>query len=390
MLAEIIVYTFSGVFVGIAASFVPGLFYSELGLLFFGFLSGIQAAIFIASSAVAFSIFEFVTTNIFEIGDDITSLSIGNKFEMENLSRIARTVSLGAIISLFLSIPLVFVFQDLFSIVQTTVKSSLLVILVAIILYTIVSETTFPRKIFAVLIFSMTGIFGITIQKSGFLPSNLLLMPVFIGMFGFSSIIARKHTPKNVVLPISLKEKIRVSLIAFGTSLFAIFIPSMKRSQTSAITLGLGKFDQSETVLFALSIISISFLIVSLIALSSNSVRSTLAYDISEISEGLSFNQVLILLGSFILATICSIAILLNFVKILDKIVPHINEKYLKTFGFLCGCLLIIYFTNWKGALLAVTATSIGTLAIKLKIRSAHLMGVLLVPTLLRLAGIQI
>jgi TctA family transporter len=185
---------------------------------------------------------------------------------------------------------------------------------------------------------------------------------------------------------VSLKEKIKISLISFGTTLFAIFIPSMKRSQTSAITLGLGKIDQNETVLLALSIISTSFLIISIIALSSNSIRSILAYDISEITE-MNFNQVLIILGSFILAAVFSIFLLLNLTKFLDKIVFKVNKKYLKIFGFVCGSILILYFTSWKGALLAVVATSIGILSIKLRVRSAHLMGILLVPTLLRLVG---
>ena len=382
---EFFIYIFLGVIVGIAASFVPGLYYSEISLIFFGFLTGINAAIFIACSAIAFSLFEFVTTNIFEIGDDITSFALETKFQIENLSRIAKTVSLGTLISIFLSIPLIFIFQNLFSQINSTIKSSLLVILSAIILYTILSERTFAKKIFASFIFIITGIFGIIVQESGFLPSNLLLMPIFIGFFGFSS-FARKHFEKRIIFPVSLKDKIKISLISFGTTLFAIFIPSMKRSQTSAIALALGKIDQNETVLLALSIISTSFLIVSLVALSSNSIRSILAYDISEIAE-LNFNQVLLILGSFIIAAVVSIVFLLNSVKFLDRIVLKINKKYLKVFGLICGSVLILYFTSWKGALLAIVATAIGTLSIKLKIRSAHLMGVLLVPTLFRLAG---
>ena len=382
---DFFIYIISGVFIGIAASFVPGLFYSEISLLFFGFLSGTNAAIFISSSAIAFSLFEFITTNIFEIGDDITSLVLDTKIHIENLSRIAKTVSLGTIASLFFSIPLIFIFQNLFNQIHSTIQSSLLVILTAIILYTILSERTFVRKLFATFIFILTGIFGIIVQNSGFLPSNLLLMPIFIGLFGFSS-FARKHFEKTVVFPVSMTEKIKISLLSFGATLFAILVPSMKRSHTSAIVMGLGKLDQNETVLFALSIISTSFLVISIVALSSNSIRSILAYDISEITE-LNFNQILLILGSFMLAATFSIILLLTSVKHLQKIVSKINEKYLKMFGFVCGSILILYFTSWKGVLLAAVATSIGILSIKLRVRSAHLMGLLLVPTLLRLAG---
>lgn len=382
---EIFLYILGGVLVGIGASFVPGLFYSEISLLFFGFISGVQAAVFIASSAIAFSLFAFVTSNIFEIGDDITSLSFESKLQSENLQRIAKTVSFGALISLFLSIPLLFVFQDLFTKVNPTIKSSILVILTAIILYTIVSERTVSRKIFAAFIFLLTGIFGLIVQNSGFLPSNLLLMPIFIGLYGFSSIIAGKHFDKRIIYPVSSKEKIRVSLIAFGTTLFGILIPSMKRSQTSAIALGIGKLDQNETVLLALSIISTSFLIISIIALSSNSIRSILAYDISEIVVDLNFNQISMILGSIFLAAVFSIFLLLYSVKFLDKMILKINKKYLKVFGFICGSILILYFTSWKGILLAIVAASIGILSTKLGVRSTHLMGILLVPTLLRL-----
>jgi len=383
---DFFLYIISGVLVGTAASFVPGLFYSEISLLFFGFVSGINAAIFISSSAIAFSLFEFISTNIFEIGDDITSLALDTKIHMENLSRIAKTVSSGTIVSLLFSLPLIFIFQNLFSQIHSTIQSSLLVILTAIILYTILSERTFARKIFAAFIFILTGIFGIIVQNSGFLPSNLLLMPIFIGLFGFSS-FTRKHFEKTVIFPVSSIEKVKISLLSFGATLFAILVPSMKRSHTSAIVMGLGKLDQNETVLLALSIISTSFLIISLVALSSNSIRSILAYDVSEITE-LNFNQILLILGSFMLAATFSIILLLSSVKHLQKIVLKINKKYLKIFGFICGSFLILFFTSWKGALLAAVATSIGILSIKLRVRSAHLMGILLLPTLIRLAGV--
>lgn len=385
---EIFLYIFGGALIGMTASFIPGLDNSVISMLIlsFGFLSGVPAAVFTVSLAIAFSLFEFIAANIFEIGDDITSLSIGNKFESENLKSIAKIVSMGALISLFLSFPLIFIFQNVYAKINATVKSSLTVILSAVILYTIFSEKNLSRKIFAAFIFVLTGIFGIMIQKSGFLPSSFLLMPVFIGLYGFSSIIARKHHERSITFPLSLKEKIRISAISFGTALFAMFIPSMKRSHVSALAFGLGKFDQNETVLLALSIISMSFLTISIVALSANSIRSNLAYDVYEIVE-LNFNTILLILGSFIIAATFSIAILLKLVNHLEKIVLRINEKYLKIFGFVCGSILILYFTSWKGALLAVVATLIGILSIKLRVRSAHLMGLLLVPTLLRLIG---
>lgn len=391
---EIFVYIFSGVLVGIGAAFVPGLFYSEISLLLFGFLTDIPAAIFIASSTVAFSLFEFISSNIFEIGDDITSLSL-DQLQQENLEKIAKTVSFGAIVSLLLSIPVFFIFQNMFSQINSIVRNSLLVILTAIILYTIFSEKTLSRKIFAAFIFILAGIFGTLIQNSGFLPSNLMLMPVFIGLYGFSSILARKHSEiaskhseKPMIYSSTIKEKIRISLISFGSTLFSILIPSMKRSQTSAIAFGIGKFEQSETMLLSLSIISTSFLVISIIALSTNSVRSTLAYDISDMVGQLNYNQILMILGSLVIAAVVSIFLLLNSVKFLNNIVSRINKKYLKSFGLICGSILILYFTSWKGALLAVVATCIGILSIKLKVRSVHLMGVLLVPTLLGLSGI--
>ena len=101
----------------------------------------------------------------------------------------------------------------------------------------------------------------------------------------------------------------------------------------------------------------------------------------------LNYNQILLILGSLVVAAVVSIFLLLNSMKFLNKIVSRISKKYLKTFGLVCGSILILYFTSWKGALLAVVAASIGILSIKLKVRSVHLMGVLLVPTLLRLVG---
>jgi TctA family transporter len=69
--------------------------------------------------------------------------------------------------------------------------------------------------------------------------------------------------------------------------------------------------------------------------------------------------------------------------KPLSKNLNRINRKYMKAFGFCLGCALIVCFTGWQGVLLASVSTCIGLLSKRLKIRSTHLMGVLILPSIL-------
>jgi TctA family transporter len=181
----------------------------------------------------------------------------------------------------------------------------------------------------------------------------------------------------------TLAEKIRAAAIGFITTLFASMIPGMKRGQTSAVALQISSTTRNEEVLFMLSLVSLAFVTLSIFALgSAGKVRSTLAYDINDVMGNIYFSQTSLFAGSVAISACMSACVLIFLAKPVGRIFSKINKKYLNAFGFCIGMLLIIIFTGINGVLLTFTATSIGLLSSRMKVRSAHLMGVLLLPSI--------
>jgi putative membrane protein len=224
---------------------------------------------------------------------------------------------------------------------------------------------------------------GLILKNSGLVPTEYLMLPIFIGLYGFSSIISKKYEKIEVINEIGMMEKMRLVLIAFISSMFASLISGMKRGQASALALQLGNITQREEVLFILPAISLAFTTLSIFVLFSiGKVRSSLAYDVWEVMGEIYFPQTILFVSVIAVSACISAFILILLAKPLGGLLSKINSKYLKIFGFCIGCLLIINFTGIQGMLVAFTSTSIGILSSRFHIRSTHLMGVLLLPSI--------
>lgn len=387
---DLLLYTLVGVLLGCLAGLIPGLHSSNLSLLLtsFGLATSQYSLVFlIIGIEVSYAFFQFLSPILFGISDDLAALSIDDDhyFVIKNLvDRAVKIIATGGVVGVLISFPLIFFSQKIYPLVYGSIKPLVGWLLLIVCIYIFWTEKTWKKKFFAVIIFLVSGIFGLIIKNSGFIPDTYLFLPVFLGLFGFSSIIARKPKATEIIYEIPAKQKIRISFTSFLSSLFASLIPGVKRSQAAAIALETGKIGQSEERLFALSVVSLSCMMLSILVLdSTGSVRSTLAYEINDIIGEMYFNKTLLLIGCLALAASLSSILMLLSANPLNKILSKVDKKYLKIFGFGMGLILIIYFTGWKGLLLAFTATCIGILAILLRIRSTYLMGVLLLPSII-------
>jgi len=381
-----------GVALGFAAGFIPGFSSKNLALLLitYGLISSnIYLAVTVVSVEISASFFEFLSPMLFSIGNEATALAIDPSYTTlteESLKRRISFVVSGGLVGILLSLPLLLFAERIFPVVYNSLKPLVAWLLLFICMYIIWIEKGWKKKIFATLIFCLSGLFGLLVKDSGLVSSEYLLLPIFIGLYGFSSIISKKHeksSPLQYIQDMTLTEKIRVAAIAFITTLFASLIPGMKRGQTSAMALQIGSATRNEEVLFMLSLVSLAFMTLSIFALgSAGKIRTTLAYDINEIMGDIYFSQTSLFVGSAAISACMSACILTLLAKPIGRIFSKINKKYLNIFGLFIGMLLIIIFTGVNGVLLAFTATCIGMLSYFLRVRSVHLMGILLLPSI--------
>lgn len=336
---------------------------------------------------IASSFFEFLSPMIFGIGNEATALAVDATYAgltEESFRRGVGIVVSGGLIGTLISFPLLFFAEWIYPTVYSSLKPLIGWILLLFCMYMVWIERGWMKKFLALTIFLLSGIFGLLIRNSGLISSDYLLLPVFIGLYGFSSILSRRHRKEELFQEISAVEKFRSTALAFVASLFASFIPGMKRGQASAIALQMGGVLKREEILFILPVVSLAFVTLSIFVLDSTGrVRSFLAYDIQEIMGDLYFSQTVLFAGAVAIAACLSAFLLIFFARLIGKVISKINERYLKIFGFLVGAIFVINFTGLYGMLLAFTATCIGLLSFRFGIRSTHLMAVLLLPSII-------
>lgn len=378
-----------GVALGFAAGFIPGFSSENLSMLIvtYGIIStNYYLVVTVIAVEISYSFFSFLSPMIFGIGNDATSLAIDNAcpgLVEDSLKRGMEIVASGGLVGILISLPLLFFAKDIYPLVYNSLKPLVGWILLLLCSYMIWIERGWKGKFFATAIFCLSGLVGLLVRGSGLVSSEYLLVPIFIGLYGFSSLVSKRYRENSPLQDITLVKKVRVAAVAFITSMFASFVTGMKRGQTSALALRIGGISKREEVLFILSAISLSFGTLSIFVLSSvGKVRSTLAYDIQEIMGDIYFSQTVLFVGTVAISACLSVSALILLAKPMGRIFSRINEKYLKVFGFCICSLLIVSFTGFYGIILAFTTTCIGILSSRLRVRSTHLMGVLLLPSI--------
>lgn len=378
-----------GVALGFAAGFIPGFSSENLSMLIvtYGIIStNYYLVVTVIAVEISYSFFSFLSPMIFGIGNDATSLAIDNAclgLAEDSLKRGMEIVASGGLVGILISLPLLFFAKDIYPLVYNSLKPLVGWILLLLCSYMIWIERGWKGKFFATIIFSLSGLVGLLVRGSGLVSSEYLLVPIFIGLYGFSSLVSKRYRENSPLQDIALVKKVRVAAVAFITSMFASFVTGMKRGQTSALALRIGGISKREEVLFILSAISLSFGTLSIFVLSSvGKIRSTLAYDIQEIMGDIYFSQTVLFVGTVAISACLSVSALILLAKPMGRIFSRINGKYLKVFGFCICSLLIVVFTGFYGIILAFTTTCIGILSSRLRVRSTHLMGVLLLPSI--------
>jgi len=386
---DILFFIIIGVALGFAAGFIPGFSSENLSLLLvtYGIIStNYYLVVTVIAVEISYSFFGFLSPMIFGVGNEATSLTIDNAYSdltEDALKRGMETVASGGLVGILISLPILFFAEDVYPLVYNALRPLVGWILLFLCAYMVWIERGWKRKFFAATIFCLSGLVGLLVKNSGLIPSNYLLLPIFIGLYGFSSLISEKRREVYPMQDIAWIKKARIAAVAFIASMFASFVTGMKRGQTSSLALRIGGISKREEVLFILSAISLAFTTLSIFVLSSTGkVRSTLAYDIQEVMGDIYFSQTVLFVGSVIVSACISVCALILLAKPLGRALSRINGKYLKVFGFSVCVLLIVNFTGAYGIVLAFTTACIGILSSRLRVRSTHLMGVLLLPSI--------
>ncbi len=398
MLIELFIALFAGIIIGTITGLTPGI-HINLVSAFVLVLSGslllnfqpIILAVFLVSMATAHIFLDFIPSIFLgapDEEDNALSILPGHEMLIKGEAHSAVIYSLyGCLFGLIIILLLSPVFYFTLPIIYPYVQRIMPFILILTSIFLIYFEKS--SKIIAFIIFISAGLLGIA---SFNLPIKESLLPLFTGLFGVSSLITslskKQKIPKQEIK--KLKE-ITLKRSSIAKTLFASlissplcsFLPGMGSGQAAIIGSEVtGDLDRKEFLVLLGSIATIVTGLSFITFYSIGKARTGIAVAVSKIIE-LNLTNLIIITATIILSGIFSFFIAIQISKIFSKFIKRVNYRFLSAIILVFITIICFIFTGFLGLLLLIVSALLGLACILLGVRRTHLMGSLLIPTIL-------
>lgn len=396
MIFEICIAIFIGVSAGTITGLAPGIHINLVALFLLSSLAffhvvPIALAVFIVAMSITHTFIDFIPSIFLGAPDEDSVLSVLPGHEMLIKGRGYEAVILtlyGSLAGIFI----ILIFSPLFILFLPKIYEGARTIMPLILLVTSFFLFYFEKssKLWAILIFLLAGFLGIAT-----LNLNLKdpLLPLLTGLFGASSLITsitkKQKLPKQKILKfkdIKIKKKslARALFASLIASPLCSFLPGLGSGQAAVIGSEVtGDLEKKEFLILLGSINTIVMGLSFVTLYSIEKSRTGSAVAIGKLLETFSFNYLLIILATVFISGIFAFFLTIFLSKFFSKIISKINYSKLSLVILVFLSVVVLFFSGWLGFLVFVVSTSLGLTCIFLGIRRTHLMGCLLLPTIL-------
>lgn len=399
-----------GVAFGTFTGITPGIHINLIAVILISFVAflltitePIILVIFIVSMAITHTFVDFIPSVFLGAPDEDSFLSIlpGHQFLLKGLAYNAIVLTLyGSLTALLIIIIFTPIFIYLLPIIYPFLQKIMWLILILVSLLLIMPE---KNKLPTLIIFLLAGFLGIASLN---LNLKEPLLPLLTGLFGASNIlISIKQKTKIPEQKISELKYIRLTknsikrsfLASIFAAPFTAFLPGLGAAQAALIGkqfLDVRKIqnqkDEAREFLFLLGSINTIVMGLSFVALYSiQKTRTGAAAAISQLIPELTLNNLFLILLAIIISGLLAFQITIFISKIASKNIYKINYSKLSIIILFILLIIILIFSDqtFQGKILSllvfITSTSLGIFTVSYKVKRMHLMGCLLVPTIL-------
>lgn len=397
MLIELIIALLIGIILGCITGLTPGIhinlvsaFVVSLSLTLFLGINPLFLVVFIVAMSITHTFVDYIPSVFLGAPDEDNFLSILPGHEMlikgEAYSAVVYTLygSLLAILIITLFSPIFYYFLPK---LYPYAEKIMPLILVITSFFLIIFEKN--KKFLALFIFILSGFLGLATLN---LNLSQPLLPMFTGLFGISSLLTsimkKQHIPKQTILSIKQIKLSRKSLFkSFFASILASplcsFLPGLGSGQAAVIGSEIvGDLDRKEflVLLGAINTIVTGLSFITLYTI--NKSRTGVAVAISAITK-LNLDYLVIITLTIIFSGIIAFFATIHLAKLFSKNISKVNYKLLAFFIILILVNLVFIFSGGLGLLVMIISSCVGLTCILLGVRRTHLMGCLLIPTIL-------
>jgi len=358
MLPEIFILIFAlilGIFSGLITGLTPGIHVNLISIFLVSlpltFISPLTSLIFIVAMSITHTFLDFIPSIFLGAPDEDTSLSILPGHELLNKGKgydaIIYTLygsGIGIFIILIFTPLFIFVLPEIYSYLKSlAIKNSLLPLL--------------------------TGLFG---------SSSLI-----------TSLMKKEKIPKQNLtsikkIKITKKEIKNSSIAAILSAPLCTFLPSLGSSQAAVIGSDIiGETDRKQFLMLLGSINTIVAGLSFITLYSIEKTRTGTSLALSKILNSLNFFHLFTILVTIFISGLAAFFLTLYVGKLFAKKINEFNYKFLSLSILIFLSFLVLIFSDFLGLLVFIISTFTGLSAILLNIRRTHLMGSLMIPTIL-------
>lgn len=399
MLLQIIFALAIGVLSGAFTGLTPGIHinlvaFSLLSLVTLGYFSGISPIIlivFIVALSISHTFIDFIPSIFLGAPDEDSVLSVLPGHEMlikgKGYEAILLTL-IGSIIGVFL----VLLLTPLFIFFLPKVYNSATIIMPFILILASFFLFYFEKnnRAWAIVIFFLAGFLGIASMN---LNLKEPLLPLLTGLFGASSLITsiskKQKLPEQKIIKL---KQLKIKKKSIAKSIFASiissplcsFLPGLGSGQAAVIGSEVtGDLSKKEFLILLGSIntIVMGLSFVTLYTIEKSRTGSAVA--ISKLLEIFSSSNLYLVLLTIFISGILSFFLTIFLAKIFSKNISKISYNKLSLGVLIFISLIILFFSGVLGFLVFIVSAFLGLTCIYARIRRTHLMGCLLLPTIL-------
>jgi len=389
-----------GCILGVVTGLTPGLHVNTVTLIGLSLypllgLSALQFSIAMVAMAIVHTFLDFIPSIFIGVPEESTALSVLPSHKLLIEGKAIEAVKLTAYGCLFgLIFSLIFLIPALYLIplIYYGIRSFVIYIIILAIIFLILRERKIERIFWAVASFILSGILGLLALDLKIISSTQVLFPLFAGLFGLSNIL---FSIKSKSIPVPQEEFVKVDInkkLVFSGILGSLggilvgVLPAMSPSQMGIIIYDIVGSDL-RNFLISVSAINTSDAIYSLVALYTiHNPRSGVAAMIGKIID-IDFNVLMLFIGVIAFTAAFATYMQLKIGRIAMKLMGRFNYRNVCLASFFMVFLLIYIFTGIFGVFLAILSMAIGLIPILSGISRTHLMGVLILPTILYFLG---
>ena len=388
-----------GCLFGVVTGLIPGLYINLVALILFsispvllGYTNVIAVASFIIAMSITHTFTDFISATYLGAPADDTALAVlpAHKLLLDGKGHEAiRLTLIGSLLCLIFTIALVPLLIIAVPFIFNSLKDYVGWILLAIIVFMVLKETTMNKKFWTLYLVGLAGTLGLIVFN---MPNlNDPLLPMLSGLFGIPILLL--SLTQKVSLPIQrITEMIKVKTSdlskaigsgVFSGSLISIF-PGLGPAQAAVLAGQLVRKIDIYSYLILVGGINTVSMILSLITLFTiEKARNGSIIVVQQLLQTIDVNVFILFLAVALIAGGVSTFLTLSISKLFSRIMNKLNYSMLSIIIIIFISLMVFYFSGFLGILILIVATAVGLIPNIVNINRSISMSCLLVPIIL-------